>query len=131
MALYASSMPTSRAARGDLPAEQIEAWAAAEGLARLGAVQVWRLAWRPRKGVGRDHEAIWSRARRLRHGLALPDRTWRARPPHSARDLIAVEYIIDFTTFVVQHDRRGLEYAQRYGWPSSILADGDAAATAT
>jgi hypothetical protein len=129
VALYASSMPTSRAARRNTPAEQIEAWAA-EGLELLGAAQVWRLTWRTRNGTGPEHVAIWPSARR--EGAAY-DMAWdyhrrrreQGHPvPHA--DWVAVEYVINFTTFVVQRDRRDLEYAQRYGWPSSVLVDGDA-----
>jgi hypothetical protein len=91
VALYASSMPTSRAARGNLTAEQIETWAA-EGLAQLGAVQVWRLTWRTRKGASPEHEAIWPSARRPRRGVGIPGcaplARARAGNPHLGRRLV-------------------------------------------
>jgi hypothetical protein len=126
-------MPASRAARGNPSPEQIEAWAAG-GLTRLGAVQVWRLSWRTGNGTGPEHKAIWPSARRESAAYHMAWRYLCAREAQGHAwprpERVSVEYTIDcFTTFTVEHDRRDLEYAQRYGWPTSILVDGDAQAS--
>jgi hypothetical protein len=114
VALYASSMPTGGAARSNLTAEQVEAWAA-EGLRQLGPVQVRRLTWRTRRGASPELKAIWPSARRER---AAYDVAWEYRAahpwpapeqvnPHLGRHLVGI-------TYKITRNQWDVGYAQRY-----------------
>jgi hypothetical protein len=129
VALYASSMPVRRTSSGT-PPQQIEAWAA-EGLALLGAAQVWRLAWRTRHGTGPERDAIWPKPRREDTAWNMADAYLSAREadgyPWPRPDWVDVEYPDGHGAMMRnRYDRRDLEFAQRFGWPSSVLVEGTA-----
>ncbi len=132
VALYASPMPTA-SKYGTVSAEQIETWAA-EGLARLGAVQVWRLSFRSRHGTGPEHRAIWPSPRRATTAHSLAFRYLSAReaeghpwPTYGGYVTVPAAPLDSTATWLATYCHRDMELAGRHGWPSSVLVDADAA----
>jgi hypothetical protein len=127
VALYASDMPAQ--VRPDTDAGQIEVWAA-QGLARLGAARVWRLAFRSQRAAGRGPEsrAIWPSSRRQTAAHDMARRYRNARKDQGfgwpVYQAVYVEYfdIEPGLTWEVPVSRRDRDNARRWGSPHAITA---------